>query len=98
MISIGSTPEEWSKFAPSFMKLVTDGPGMPPAQDMTKTGHIAYPFTSAKASYIGEHHDISRRQVCNESADDATIRARAFPCYSIDHYVRGQGNVKQANG
>ena len=47
MISIGSTPDEWSKFAPSFMKLATDGPGIPPAQDMTKAGHIAYPFTSA---------------------------------------------------
>ena len=45
-----------------------------------------------------EHHDTSRRQVCNESADDAKIRARAFPCCSMDHDGRGQRNVEQANG
>ena len=46
-MSIGSNTLEWSEFAPSFMKLAVDGPGIPPAQDIIKAGNVAYPFTSA---------------------------------------------------
>jgi ubiquinone/menaquinone biosynthesis C-methylase UbiE len=39
--------DEWSKFAPSFMKLARDGPGIAPAADMVKSSNALFPFSSA---------------------------------------------------
>ncbi|KIM95673.1 hypothetical protein OIDMADRAFT_59456 [Oidiodendron maius Zn] len=46
---INSSNDEWNKFAPSFMKLATDGPGVAPAQNMVKVAAEVFPFSSASA-------------------------------------------------
>ncbi|KAK9321366.1 S-adenosyl-L-methionine-dependent methyltransferase [Lipomyces orientalis] len=42
-----SNDDEWNKFAPSYMKLATDGFGVVPAQNMVKVASEAFHFSSA---------------------------------------------------
>ena len=42
-----SDQDEWSKFAPAFMKLATNGPSTIPAADMVRVANAEYPLASA---------------------------------------------------
>ncbi|KAJ8103402.1 S-adenosyl-L-methionine-dependent methyltransferase [Lipomyces tetrasporus] len=45
--TMNSSADEWSRFAPSFIKTAADGPGMLPAHNMVAAADALYPFSLA---------------------------------------------------
>ncbi|KAK9237462.1 S-adenosyl-L-methionine-dependent methyltransferase [Lipomyces kononenkoae] len=45
--TLSSSADEWSRFAPSFMKMAADGPGVLPAHSMVAAADGSYAFSSA---------------------------------------------------